>query len=141
MAELYIDAENAILGRLGSRIAKRAMLGDTIKILNCEKIVISGSKENTVEKYHYLMKYMGRPVKGPYYSRMPDRFVRRILRGMLPHNKLKGREAYRRIMCYIGVPVEFKNQKLIKIEGTDVSRLKTLKKAYVGEVCKAVGQK
>lgn len=141
MAELYIDGENAILGRMGSYAAKRAMLGDTVKILNCEKIVISGSKESTVEKYHKLYIDMGTPKKGPFYSRMPDRFVRRILRGMLPHKKTKGWDAYKRIMCYIGVPAEFKNQKLIKIKEADVSRLKTLKKAYVGEVCRAIGQK
>lgn len=141
MAELYIDAENAIFGRIGAYIAKRAMLGDTVKVMNCEKAIISGSKENTIKKYHYLKFDMGTPKKGPFYSKMPDRFMRRLIRGMIPHKKTKGWEAYKRIMCYIGVPAEFKNQKLIKIQEADVSRLKTLRKVYIGEVCKALGQK
>lgn len=141
MAEIYIDAEDAIFGRLGSYIAKRAMLGDTVKVMNSEKAIISGSKELTIKKYQYLKSGMGRPAKGPFYSKMPDRFMRRIIRGMLPHKKTKGWEAYKRIMCYIGVPAEFKNQKLIKIMEADVSRLKTLKKVSIGEVCKALGRK
>ncbi len=141
MAELYIDAENAIVGRLGAHVAKRALLGDTIKVLNCEKAIISGPKENTLEKYYHAMNERGRPAKGPFYSRMPDRFVRRIIRGMLPHKKTKGCIAYDRIMCYIGIPEEFKNQKLIKVEQADVSRLKTLKKSTVSEVCRALGQR
>lgn len=141
MAELYIDAENAIIGRIGAYIAKRALLGDTIKVLNCDKAVFSGPKENTIAKYQHAMNYRGRPAKGPFYSRMPDRFVRRIIHGMLPHKKLRGCMAYDRVMCYIGIPEEFKNQKLIKVEQADASRLKTLKKATISEVCKALGQK
>ncbi|MEM4263621.1 MAG: 50S ribosomal protein L13 [Candidatus Woesearchaeota archaeon] len=141
MAELYIDAENAIIGRLGAHVAKRALLGDTVKVLNCEKAIISGRKESNVEKYHHAMKERGRPAKGPYYSRMPDRFVRRVIRGMLPHKKVRGRDAYSRIMCYIGIPEEFKNQKLIKIAEADISKLKAINRATVGEVCKALRQK
>lgn len=136
MAELYVDAGNAIAGRIGSWAAKRALLGDTIKIMNCEKAVISGRKEHVTERYYHRRNKVGQPQKGPILPRMPDRFLKRIIRGMLPYKRAKGAEAYKRIKCYIGVPIEFKDKKLEKIPGTGAAKLKSLKRITIEEVCK-----
>jgi large subunit ribosomal protein L13 len=40
-----INAEDTILGRLASYIAKEALKGESFIILNCEKAIISGRKE------------------------------------------------------------------------------------------------
>lgn len=138
MAEIYIDAENAIVGRIGAFAAKKALLGDTIKIMNCEKAIMSGRKEFTTQRYYYRRNKVGQPQKGPFISRLPDRFVRRTIRGMLPYKKTKGAQAYKRIMCYLGVPETFKDKKLEKVPGADAGKLKSLKKITVEEVCKKI---
>ena len=46
MATIY-DAENQILGRLGSVIAKQLIGGESVFVVNVEKSVISGSRRNT----------------------------------------------------------------------------------------------
>ena len=138
MAELYIDAENAIVGRIGAFAAKKALLGDTIKIFNCEKAVMSGSKTNVSQRYYHRRNVVGQPQKGPFISRLPDRFVRRTIRGMLPYKKEKGKQAFKRIMCYLGVPEQFKDKKLQKVPGADAKKLTILKKIKVEEVCKKI---
>jgi large subunit ribosomal protein L13 len=138
MAELYIDAENAIVGRIGSFAAKKALLGDTIKIFNCEKAVMSGNRENISQRYYNIRNVVGQPQKGPFISRLPDRFVRRTIRGMLPYKKEKGKQAFKRIMCYLGVPEQFKDKKLQKVPGADSKKLTTLKMIKVEEVCKLI---
>jgi large subunit ribosomal protein L13 len=138
MADIFIDATNAIVGRIGAYSAKRALLGDTIKIFNCEKAIMSGSKVQVTKRYYERRNKIGQPQKGPFISRMPDRFFRRTIRGMLPYKKTNGSEAYKRIMCYIGVPVAFQDRKLQLIIGTDAGKLKSLKRVTVEEVCKKI---
>ncbi|MBD3304540.1 50S ribosomal protein L13 [Candidatus Woesearchaeota archaeon] len=138
MAERYIDAANAIAGRIGAFAAKRALLGDTIKIMNCEKAIMSGRKEQITERYYHRRNKVGQPQKGPFISRLPDRFLRRTIRGMLPYKKTKGAQAYKRIMCYLGVPEQFKDKKLEKVPGADAEKLQSLKKITIEEVCKKI---
>ncbi len=138
MTDIYIDATNAIVGRVGAFTAKRALLGDTIKLMNCEKAIMSGSKENVIYRYYYRRNKIGQPQKGPFISRLPDRFVRRTIRGMLPYKKTKGSDAYKRIMCYLGVPVKFQDKKLETVQGADAGKLRSLKKVTVEEVCKGL---
>ena len=134
---MIIDAENLILGRMATYVAKKAILGEKIDVVNCEKAIITGSKEKIVEKYRKIVE-LGGPFKGPYLTRIPDRFVRRVIRGMLPYKQGKGKEAFHRVMCYISVPYELKNQKMIKLEEADISRVKSLKYMTVGDVCKSL---
>jgi|SRR3989344_2797596 len=132
---MIIDAENLILGRMATCVAKKALLGEKVDIVNCEKAIITGSKEKIVEKYRRIVE-LGGPFKGPYLTRLPDRFVRRVIRGMLPYKQGRGKEAFHRVMCYISVPYELKNQKMIKLEEADISRVKSLKYMTVGDVCR-----
>jgi len=103
MVERIIDAKEAIVGRLATVVAKAAMLGDEVKVVNCEQAVISGTKTRVISRE--LNRYhRGIPTKGPFISRLPDRYVRRIIRGMLPHKQPKGNAAFKRVMCYLGIP-------------------------------------
>lgn len=138
---MIIDANNMIMGRMASFIAKKALLGEKIDVINCEKAFFSGNPEDTLHTYWYRGRDMGGPRKGPFLSRMPDRFVRRIIRGMLPMNKARGREAFKRVMCYIGTPEEFKDKPVEKLPHANTSRLTTLKKVSVAEICKHMGGK
>ena len=47
---LYIDASDTILGRLASYVAKRALEGEEVIIVNCEKCIVSGNRENIFKK-------------------------------------------------------------------------------------------
>ncbi len=134
------DATDIILGRLAATAAKQSLLGETVNIVNCEKAVISGSKRTVLAKYK-AQHDRGGPVKGPFTSRMPDRFVRRAIRGMLPYKQPRGKDAYDRVMCYLGVPEQFKKEKLISLNQSNKSKLPTLKSSYVGDVCRNLGGK
>ncbi|MEM4254279.1 MAG: 50S ribosomal protein L13 [Candidatus Woesearchaeota archaeon] len=139
MTEINIDATNLVVGRMGSYAAKQALLGHSINIFNCEKAVVTGGKKFNVEQYRYLIKETGQPQKGPFISRLPDRFVRRQIRGMLPHKKSRGAAAWKRIMCYVGVPDEFKKKKLITLDWANIKHKKTMKITTISELCRMIG--
>ena len=48
---MIINAENLVLGRMAAVVAKQALLGEDINIVNCEKAVITGDKVSNYEKY------------------------------------------------------------------------------------------
>lgn len=110
-----IDGKNAILGRLGSYVAKEALKGEEIAILNCDQVIITGSKKNIEKSFHEKRSRVGSSQKGPKHSKSSEKIVKRTIRGMLPEHRFgRGREAFKRIKCYIGVPKEFQESKTIK---------------------------
>ena len=137
---IVIDAADSIVGRIGTYAAKQALLGEEVKIVNSEKAVISGKKENTFEIY-LRKKAMGTPRKGPFLHRKPERLLRRVVRGMLPYKKPRGKMAYKRVLCYQGIPDEFKDAKLIKLENANISKLPNLKFVTLYDVSKRLGAK
>lgn len=141
MAELTLDATNLIVGRMASYLAKQALLGHAINVLNCEHAVMSGNPASIREKYYLRRRETGQPQTGPFVPKVPDRFVRRIIRGMLPHKQPRGKEAYGRVMCYIGVPEKFKTAKLITVSWAHADKLTTTKMQTIGELCKWLGWK
>jgi len=102
MTKLIFDAEDAIVGRLGSVVAKELLRGNEVVIVNAEKAIISGAKEVTVEKIKKLRKKGGSSQKGPTVSKIPEMLLKRMIRGMLPWDRPKGRAAYRRLKCLEG---------------------------------------
>jgi len=137
---MIIDATDLILGRMASLAAKKALLGEKIEIINCEKAVLSGSKAEVIQKFKKRQQ-RGDTFKGPFYPRKPNMFVRRTIRGMIPYKKENGRKAYERVKCYIGVPDDFKDKKSETFEKADVKKLPTLKYIEVGKICKLIGGK
>lgn len=134
---IIIDAKHMVAGRIGTFAAKQALQGEEIAIINSELAVISGTRERVLE--HWKNKYArGVPRKGPFVSRMPDRFLRRLIRGMVPHHQPRGREAFKRIMCYIGAPKI--DGKVVKLEGASAEKLPG-KYITIGQVCTALGGK
>jgi large subunit ribosomal protein L13 len=102
---IFIDADGAVLGRLASEVAKRLLGGEDITVVNAEKALVTGSKGNLM--FHYKQqRVIGSTRKGPFFPRMPDRILRRTVRGMLPFNQYRGRSAYKRLKVFIGVPRE-----------------------------------
>jgi len=127
-----IDGKNAVLGRLASYVAKEALKGEEIVILNCDQVIITGNKKNIREEFEGKKRWIGSGQKGPKHSRSTDKIVKRSIRGMLPdHRRGRGKIAYKKIKCYVGVPKEFQEAK--KIIG---GREKKSKFVYVKELSK-----
>lgn len=132
---MIIDATDLKVGRLATVAAKKALKGEKVDVINAEKAVFTGSKQSVVSKYQGQYQ-RGRYTKGPYQPRMPDRFVRRIVRGMLPMDTARGREAFRRVMCYTGNP---HNKEGETIREANIKNSPTLKVITVKEVCNQLG--
>jgi large subunit ribosomal protein L13 len=130
-----INGEGLLLGRLCSYAAKAALLGEEVKIVNCKKVVISGDKKKTFANEREKRWRKGYPLKSAKLPRLSDRFVRRAVRGMLPHKKGRGLEAFKRVMCHVGVPGELEAEKMETIEKAKADKLPTLKCVTVGEIC------
>lgn len=118
---MYIDAENLVLGRLASVIAKRLLEGEDIIVVNAEKALILGSRRNILEEHHEI-RTMGSQRKGPFYPRRADRIFKRTVRGMLPVKKPRGREALKKLKVYVGIPKEFKNKEFVTVPKASKTR-------------------
>ncbi len=135
-----IDATNAILGRLSSIVAKRLLEGDKIMIINAEKAVISGKRNQVIAQYKAKtnIRTATAPWKGPFHYKRPDRLLKRTVRGMLPFKTTRGREAYKRLRVYIGVPEGVKLEQVETIKNISANRLKN-KYITIEELSKELG--
>lgn len=136
---MIIDASNHILGRMASVAAKKALIGEDVIVINCEKAVITGKRKDIVSKYRHRMD-LGQPTKGPFIARRPDMFVRRVIRGMLPRKKAKGRAAFKKVKCFIGVPEGLGSEEVHKIQKAYIGGVSTLKFITVKELCRLIGK-
>ncbi len=135
---VVINGENLILGRLASHAAKLLLSGENVIIVNAERTIISGSKKSIIADY-YQKRNVGKSRKGPYFPRMPDRIVRRTVRGMIPYKKSSGRDAYKRLKVYIGVPKELDAKDLVTVK--HASAKGKVKYVELGEVSRELGAK
>lgn len=132
---MIVDGENLVLGRVASNAASLAMDGEEIRIVNADRVVVTGDQDDIFGRYKEKYE-RGDKDHGPHFPRRPDRILNRTVRGMLPYSKTSGKEAYDRVKTYVGVPREFEDEDLENIEEAEVtsSRYVTL-----GEVGKYLG--
>ena len=130
-----IDADGAILGRMCTNVAKRLLSGEEIAIVNSEKSIITG-KRTSIKNRYKQKRELGTYRKGPFFPRMPDRFVKRTVRGMVPYQTPHGRTAFKKLKCYIGIPKEFEGKKFEKIK--DAEKL-PIEYITVEELSKSLG--
>jgi len=134
---MNIDAKDLVVGRLASFVAKKALLGENITVINCERAVITGDKKYALQKFK---RDKSKSIqKGPYVPKVSERFVKRIIKRMLPFKKPRGRDALGRIICYNKSPEGL--EKAETIESANVSKAPTLKFITVKEICKLMGGK
>jgi len=132
--KMNIDGKNAVLGRLGTFVAKKLLAGEKVNIVNAEKVIITGNPKKLKE--HYLARISrGSAHHGPYFPRKPNLIVRRAVRGMLPYKTHKGRAAFNCLRVYSGVPDVLKNE---KFESVAVRDIKT-NFITVGKIAKVIG--
>lgn len=135
-----INGEGLILGRMASIVAKRALNGESIAIINAEKVVISGSKARVFSHY-YRKRNRGSREGGPFFPRRPDHIVRRTIRGMLPYKRAAGKEAFKRVMVYVGTPPDLAGAPAETIEEAHMDRLNTPMHVTIGSVSGFLGAK
>ncbi len=140
---IVVDGSNHILGRLASIIAKKLLNGERIVVVNAEKIVVSGKPSEVVKQYkatvlpvrsHHQHKWR------PKRPRSPVRLFKSAVKGMLPKNNKRGRDALSRLRVYVGVPKEFEGAELVRFREADASRLA---RGYVelGRIARELGWK
>jgi large subunit ribosomal protein L13 len=140
---LIVDAKDTILGRLATFVAKRLLAGEQVAIVNAEQAVISGHRRATFDVYEAWLqtRNVANPRKGPIHLKRPDDLVRMTVRGMLPFDKKKGRDAYRKLKVYVGVPVELKDKETKSLPEASLERLRTRRFIRIGELSKHLSAK
>ena len=131
--KIVYDGEDVIFGRLASKVAKDLLKGNSVDVLNCEKIIVSGDKKLLVKKILARREMgSGGSMKGPKYPRVADRLVKRMIRGMLPWDRMKGREAFRNLRVYTS---DVRNQESgISGEVVKLNHKKPMKFSSVAEI-------
>jgi len=135
-----VDASGMIAGRLASLVAKRLLRGEEIVVVNAEKAVLSGRRKSRVKEVKEFWEVVGRanPARGPKHPHSPRSFLRDMVWGMLPRDKPRGREAFRRLKVYEGVPETLSDVSFEKLPEASAEKLRH---GYVslGEVCEELG--
>jgi len=123
---IVIDATNLILGRMLSYVAKKAIEGEQVIILNVSKAVISGGKRSTIQiaRTKLRTRSLLSQDNGPVHPRRPENYARRALRGMLPFKKPSGKKAYKRVSVYSDMPSQYAQEPRQTIPGAQASKLK-----------------
>jgi len=133
------DAENQILGRLSSVIAKELLKGERIVVVNAEKAVLAGNRKSKIAFYKHRYE-RGDPIHGPFFPKQPERILQRTVRGMLPWDRTKGREAYKRLKVFVGIPEEFKGKNFERVANAEAEKL-NIKFITLGEIAFHLGAK
>ncbi len=133
------DATDQIVGRMSTAVAKQLLSGEKISIVNAEKAVLAG---NPKWKTAFYMKkiHRGDPSHGPFFPRQPQLILRRTIRGMIPWDRTRGRNAFKNLKVFIGVPEEFQGKQFEKISLADASKLK-IKSITLGDLAIQLGAK
>lgn len=127
---ILIDAENEVLGRLCSEVAKmlrgknkpdftpHADCGDYVIIVNADKVVLTGNKMTDKQYVRHSGYPGGQRTSTPQelLKKKPIAVVENAVRGMLPKNRL-GRKIFKNLHVYAGKehPHEAQKPKEIKL--------------------------
>ena len=76
--KIIIDAKDLVTGRLAAYVAKQALLGDEIIIVNSDQAIISGTRTSILAKFKTL-RAMGKTTRGPYFPRQSHAILKRII--------------------------------------------------------------
>lgn len=110
-----VDAENQVLGRLATQIAKylrgkhkpeftpHADAGDYVVVINAEKIKVTGKKRQ--DKMYYSHSGFPGGIKEETFAKLqarkPEQIIELAVKGMLPKNTL-GRAMLKKLKIYSG---------------------------------------
>lgn len=110
-----VDAKDKVLGRLATEVASvlrgkhkatfqpNVDTGDYVIVVNCEKVRLTGNKENQ-KVYQRYSGYAGGLKEIKYLdmkNQHPERIIEHAVRGMLPKNRL-GRQMIKKLRVFKG---------------------------------------
>ena len=110
-----VDADGLVLGRLAVRIAdvlrgkhkptftSHLDCGDFVVVVNADKVVLSGRKEDNkiYQDYSGHMGGLKERTAKVVRARHPERLVKQAVWGMMPKGRL-GRDQFRKLKVYAG---------------------------------------
>jgi large subunit ribosomal protein L13 len=110
-----VDATGKTLGRVASKIAHiirgkhkttftpNADLGDFVVVINAEKVVVTGKRQELKEYYHNTLYPGGARFESfrDVLKTKPEVVLEHAVKGMLPHNRL-GRKMIKKLKVYSG---------------------------------------
>ncbi|MCE9652713.1 MAG: 50S ribosomal protein L13 [Nitrosarchaeum sp.] len=137
---IVVDATDHIAGRLCSKVAKLLLNGNRVSVVNCEKIMMSGTRTNIIYHYRKFLEVNSviHPRHGPIHARRPDTIMKRMVRGMLPKKKPSGITAHKRLRTYIGTPKELGGFEKIQFEEAKITK-SPANYTTVGDIAKIIG--
>ena len=138
---IVVDGTNHIAGRLASNVAKLLLQGHRVTVVNCEKIMMSGTRSNQIKEYREFLEINSiiNYKHGPIHYRRPDTIISKMIRGMLPYEgKPSGIAAFKRLRAYVGSPKELKPFEKIQFEKALIRKTASNYTA-MGELCRVIG--
>ncbi len=138
---VVVDATNHIAGRLSSNVAKLLLQGQRVTVINCEKIMMSGTRANQIREYRIFLDINSviNYKHGPIHYRRPDTLIAKMIRQMLPFDKKpSGKLAYQRLRTYIGVPNDTKPLEKIQFEKALITKESSNYTTFA-ELCRVIG--
>ncbi len=134
---MIVDGTDMIFGRLASQIAKKLMRGEEVHLINAEKLVIVGNPQQIRQRYLTKrgLRNKGTPERSPVWSKVPHLLVKRMIRGMLPRESSRGKDALKRLRVYSVNPEKLEGA--AKMEGADYDGVS--KHVTIHELCKSIG--
>lgn len=110
-----VDAAGQTLGRIASQVAHILRgkhkpqftpnfdVGDFVVVINAEKVVVTGKREELKQLYHNTLYPGGARFESvrDLLKRRPEYVMEHAVKGMLPHNRL-GRKIFKKLKVYAG---------------------------------------
>lgn len=138
---MIINAEELILGRLASHVAKKVIKEENVIIINAEKAIVIGTKSSIMPKYKQRVEasVKSNPHYGPKYDRIPSKMLKRAIKGMLPNKSRTSERLLKQIKVYNKKP-----------KTIDVTKAETIEKIkynnksefmYLSDIAKNLGGK
>ncbi len=115
---IVFDAKSKVIGRVASVAAKELLNGKNVAVLNVDESIISGNRKDILARYHkrLILKEKANPEHSPYWPRRTDMLFKRIVRGMLPYRRPRGKAAYRKLRVFSGTPELFEKSEIKHID-------------------------
>lgn len=103
LGRLAVDAARILRGKHKAIFTPHVDTGDFVIIINAEKVAITGGNKGTETVYHHTgwpgaLKSIQRQQE---LDKRPEEAIRRVVRGMIPHNKL-GDAVIKKLKVYKG---------------------------------------
>ncbi len=135
-----IDGKGLIYGRLASAVATKILDGEEVVVLNAEQIIVTGERSEVFADFKHKVE-VGEVTKrkGPFYPRRADLLFKRCVKGMIPRYTTTGREAYRALHVFVGVPKQFADCEKVKVD--TAVKAPQCKYVSLGEISEFLGSK